>query len=174
MSLQQLGRERFEVCHKRKPLNVQRHQANMIAWWRRPLNRKLQFFSSQRCVRGLPQVSREPFCGWRVLEMCRPPRHKFGKTSPASASPYAGAFSLALRRRDDRISFCRDQKTLLKKAQRLTRRNQRGISTDGFTLLGADRLQCRMKAITYLIIREFHQLTPVGPKSFRSFLGTTS
>jgi hypothetical protein len=73
MSLQQLGRERFEVCHKRKPLNVQRHQANMIAWWRRPLNRKLQFFSSQRCVRGLPQVSREPFCGWRVLEMCRPP-----------------------------------------------------------------------------------------------------
>src|SRR6266852_430531 len=30
MSLKQLGRERFEVCHKRRLLNVQRHQANMI------------------------------------------------------------------------------------------------------------------------------------------------
>jgi hypothetical protein len=39
-----------------------------------------------------------------------------------------------------RISFCRDQKTLLKKAQRLTRRNQGGISTDGFTFVGANRL----------------------------------
>jgi hypothetical protein len=28
------------------------------------------------------------------------------------------------------FSFCRDQKTLLKKVQRLTRRNQRGISAD--------------------------------------------
>jgi hypothetical protein len=37
------------------------------------------------------------------------------------------------------ISFCRDQNTLLKKAQRLTGRDQRGISTDGFTFGGANR-----------------------------------
>jgi hypothetical protein len=30
----------------------------------------------------------------------------------------------------------------------VARSDQGGISTDGFTLVGADRLQCRMKAIT--------------------------
>ena len=45
-----------------------------------------------------------------------------------------------------------DQETLLKKVQRLARRDQGGISTAGFTLLRADRLQCRVKAITHLII----------------------
>jgi hypothetical protein len=37
---------------------------------------------------------------------------------------------------------------LLKKVQCLARNDQGSISTDGFTLVGADRLQCRMKAIT--------------------------
>jgi len=75
---------------------------------------------------------------------------------------HLSAGSLGLRRRDDRlvyhgaelirVPFGRDQETVLKKAQRLAHGDQGGISTDGFTLVGADRLQCRMKAITYLII----------------------
>ena len=38
-----------------------------------------------------------------------------------------------------------------KKAQRLAHSDQGGISTDAFTLLGADRLQCRMKAIMVFV-----------------------
>src|SRR5258708_4743702 len=42
------------------------------------------------------------------------------------------------------LAYCREPTPLLKKDQGVGRRSQRGISTGGFTLLGADRLQYRM------------------------------
>jgi hypothetical protein len=58
-----------------------------------------------------------------------------------------------------RVPFGRDQEIVLKKAQCLARGDQGGISPDSFTLVGSDRLERRMKAITHLIIWKRHQLT---------------
>jgi hypothetical protein len=53
-----------------------------------------------------------------------------------------------------RISFRRDQQALLKKSQRLTRRDQGGISADGFAFLGPDSFARFMKPVADLIVRE--------------------
>jgi hypothetical protein len=108
-----------------------------------------------------------------VIGYAEPTRHKAALSRPGAAlrqPPASGwhwhdhAVPRLFGRRDNGlvhqdadivwISFCRDQKTLLKKAQRLTRRDQRGISTDGFPFVGANGLQRRVKAVAYLIVRE--------------------
>ncbi len=64
---------------------------------------------------------------------------------------------------------------MLKKAQRLTRRNHRGISTDGFTFVDANGFQCSMEAVARLIVRELVRVSPdfTGNAQCREYIPLT-
>jgi hypothetical protein len=53
--------------------------------------------AARELLKPTPGFVRNRFCGWHVLKLCWLLRHKFGKTSPASASPNAGAVSFKTR-----------------------------------------------------------------------------
>jgi hypothetical protein len=56
------------------------------------LSWKLQSSSTQRYVRAYFGFRQEPFCGWRVLEMCRAPA-QIRQNFTGLSFPYAGVFS---------------------------------------------------------------------------------